>query len=178
MRVRMLVVQMAVEEQGHAATWPRVASAARARLGTAPGNAEGGGGTASSQASLPGNGTGHGDKPCSTLYRWPQDLNQRRDSCQGKAGGAGIRVAVGLIHKDNFRKLVWHREQRTEPPVQLRVQPGGGCRDGAGASRAALGFHGTWVRQETRLPACPACVWVTTSSAVPGCYRSECWTRR
>lgn len=40
------------------------------------------------------------------LYRWPLTPTVLRDSCQRKAGEAGIRVAFGLVHcKRNFLML-------------------------------------------------------------------------
>lgn len=162
MWVRMLMDQMAMEEQSHTATWPWVASVIHRGLKTAQGKAGSCGGTASSPAQLPGLRTGQGEKVCHTLHRWSKNLKQRRDSWQGKPGDAGIKVALGLMcNKDHFLNPVCHWEQKMELPVQLLVQLGGRCSDGAGALCAALGFGRTWVGQETQFPAWPVCVWVT-----------------
>lgn len=85
-----------MEEQSHAATCPRVASATCTGWETALRELESFWGMASRQTQLQGLNTGKQGKS--------QDLNQRMSSCQERAE---IRVAVGLIHnKDNFLKLV------------------------------------------------------------------------
>lgn len=109
--------QMATEEQSRAATWPRVALATCTGLKTALGKSR------ELRAQLRGLSTGQGDKPLTYITQLVPRPQPEGGQLPGKARRSRNKGGCCLIHsKDDFLKLVQPQEQRTEPPVWLRVQ--------------------------------------------------------